>query len=291
MVMRLAPILFLFLLFLEGNGQSVFQQQTPSILLPEDQWEYKAFNNLYTETQGFDQSGSKIARKRRASYFKSIHQFLYGLSPRINLGAEVWLGSVHTGPKGASPLETFHFQGSPNARAAPIYAGPRFKFTPLVSLERLSVESTWLIPIAPDLESRQRNAPYLAGDRYSWLTQIYYDQPLGADFQLFTRLAPWLSIDRQWQQEGTYFSLPASAFVSWFASDRWTIYIQNEFWPTFGTDPFLSSWFLQEGLGMKYQLIRDELELELLYTNFLLGRNSGAGQTFNLGIRWLGGKK
>ena len=43
---------------------------------------------------------------------------------------------------------------------------------------------------------------------------------------------------------------------------------------------------MQSGAGGKYQIIDGILELELLYTNFWIGSpGSGAGQTFNLGIR------
>ena len=48
----------------------------------------------------------------------------------------------------------------------------------------------------------------------------------------------------------------------------------------------MNSYFIQSGLGGKYQLIPGRLELEALYTNFWIGSDQeGAGQTFNFGVR------
>ena len=50
------------------------------------------------------------------------------------------------------------------------------------------------------------------------------------------------------------------------------------------------AYFVQSGLGGKYQLIPGLMELELLYTNFWAGsEGEGAGQTYNLGIRFIQG--
>ncbi len=56
----------------------------------------------------------------------------------------------------------------------------------------------------------------------------------------------------------------------------------NEF--NYGFNSFNNSYFNQTGIGAKYLLLQN-LELEGLITKFLFGKNSGAGTTFNLGIR------
>jgi len=42
--------------------------------------------------------------------------------------------------------------------------------------------------------------------------------------------------------------------------------------------------FTALGGGAKYQLT-DELNIEVLYTNFVRGNNTGLGETFNIGLR------
>ena len=63
------------------------------------------------------------------------------------------------------------------------------------------------------------------------------------------------------------------------------LYLQNQFWPSIGSEG-LPSYFVQEGLGVKYQLFKG-VELESSYTMFVIGKDTGAGQTFNLGVRIL----
>ena len=48
----------------------------------------------------------------------------------------------------------------------------------------------------------------------------------------------------------------------------------------------LPNYYLQVGAGAKYQLT-SSLNLELLYTNFITGVSNGAGQTYNLGLRYI----
>ncbi len=147
-----------------------------------------------------------------------------------------------------------------------------------------------MFPIAGDLEGsgspegNNNDKPYLEADRYLWLTQLFYDQELGTDFRLFLQFAPWINIDRQWDFDQSYVATPLSAFLSFFPNRLTTLYLMNEIWPTYGT-MFISSYFNQSGLGAKYQLIPGKLELELLYTRFIVGKNSGAGETYNFGIR------
>jgi len=44
--------------------------------------------------------------------------------------------------------------------------------------------------------------------------------------------------------------------------------------------------FAQAGIGLKYQ-ITGKIGLEVLYSNFFTSANQGAGNTFNLGIRYI----
>ena len=88
--------------------------------------------------------------------------------------------------------------------------------------------------------------------------------------------------------------LPASAFLSYFPTSKITVYAMtqhvhrytNDIDPVNSNDWLVPSNYTASGLGFKYQIMK-KMNLELLYTNFWRGRNSGLGNTFNLGIKFL----
>ncbi|HET6243156.1 MAG: DUF547 domain-containing protein [Bacteroidetes bacterium] len=260
------------------------QAYTPSVLLKRNQWEYKFFNNLYTQTEGFDKDGNKINYHSRSSYFSSINQFLIGISPRLSIGADMWIKSVRNDSETSSPFALLKFENTPNTRTAISSVGPKIKIAPFKKLAHLSVQSTFLIPVSKDQEGASNGKPYLSADRYFLITQFYYDHSIGNKFQLFFQLAPWLSVNKTFETKSINLATPLDVFLSWFPSKRVTVYVQNEFWPSYN-EKGISSWFRQEGVGLKFQLIPGLLETEVLYTKFTMGMNAGAGQTFNFGVR------
>lgn len=156
----------------------------------------------------------------------------------------------------------------------------------------MSIQSTVLFPLRGDLENVNNNKAFLEFDRDAlWITQFFYDKPIGNDFQLFFQFAPWYTFARNSFRENNFLQTQTSVFFSWFANDRLTFYAQNEYWPTHYDNNNQSfnafySWFVQSGGGVKYQLVPGFLEIEGLYTNFWLGSDGeGAGETFNVGLR------
>ncbi len=267
---------------LNAQNQNL-QQFTPSILFSEGSWEVKSFQNLYTQTKSFDGINKIETGKGRESYFTSINQFLYGIKDQFNVGLDIWLKSVH--------LQN----GTYTYRAAVSGIGPKIKIAPFRRLKRLSIQSTLLLPIAQDQEGRGSNAEkpnlFLAHDRTLWLTQFFYDKPLSDQFQLFFQQAFWYSDVRDSFRSNNYLETQSSVFFSYFPNTRWTVYVMTEYFPTHYNDESQKGeafylYFVQSGIGLKYQLIDGLLELETLYTNFWMGsEGNGAGQTFNLGVR------
>lgn len=265
------------------------QLYTPSVLFQTGQWEYKFFNNLYTQTKGFDTKGNISEYNSRGTYFTSINQFLYGVSSKINVGADVWIKSVRIDSVNSSPAAILKFENSHGARTAVAAAGPKIKIAPFGKIPNLSVQSAFLIPVANDLEGKSNGKPFLSNDSYLLLTQIFYDKPLGAKYKLFFQFAPWI----YYKKERTAHTIdkwnytnPVDVFFCFFPTKLITFYFQEEFWPTFGSNG-ISSFFRQEGIGLKVQIIKGLMEAELLYTKFTMGKNAGAGETFNLGIRFI----
>jgi len=271
-----------------NNTTNSTQKYTPSVLYNKGQWEYKFFNNLYTQTKGFEKDGNKVNYGNRSNYFTSINQFLLGVNSKINVGADVWINSVRVNDSVKdSPFNLLKFENSPNTRTEIGYIGPKVKIIPFKKLSHLSFQTTFLIPIAKDMEGKKNNKPFLSRDSYISITQIFYDYSISSKFQLFFQLAPWVYIAKEKPLAGASrlsVSSPASIFLSYFPNKRFTFYVQQEFWPNYNSTG-IGSWFRQEGAGIKIQIVKGILEAETSYTRFSLGASAGAGQTFNFGLR------
>lgn len=63
------------------------QLQTPSRLFSKGSIEFKSFWNLYSQTKGFDNNGSKVNYGARSSYLTSLNSLMVGVTPKLNLGA------------------------------------------------------------------------------------------------------------------------------------------------------------------------------------------------------------
>lgn len=264
------------------------QDYTPSVLYTKGQWEYKFFNNLYSQTKGYDANGNKVKYNNRGSYFSSINQILFGVTSRFNVGLDFWVKSVRIDDTASSPFKLLSFENSPNTRTALSNIGPKLKLQPFKKLSHLSVQTTFLFPIANDQEGKNNGKPYLSDDSYISITQIFYDQSIGKKYQLFFQLAPWVYIKQQAIANTNRVSVssPADIFLSYFPTKRLTLYIQQEYWPNYGNKG-VNSWFRQEGIGAKYQIIKGKLETEASYTRFSMGKSAGAGATYNFGLRFI----
>ncbi|MTI22959.1 hypothetical protein E1176_18155 [Fulvivirga sp. RKSG066] len=263
-----------------GFAQSGLQNYTPSVLLLPGQWEFKNFHNYYTQTKQFGPNGGKVLTGRgRESYYTMINQFLYGVSDRVNIGFDVWLKAVD-------------IEANPSANWTAISGvGPKIKILP-TGVPGFSFQSTLLFPAAQDLEGDTDRA-FLEHDRTLWINQFFYDRIVAPDFQVFAQFSIWYAFVRNSFRNNNYLQTPTSIFFSYLPTCKFTVYATTEFWPVH-YDAALQearafhSFFLQAGVGIKYQLIEGHLELEFLYTNFVYGSlTEGAGETLNAGIRVL----
>lgn len=277
------------------------QNFTPSALFAKGQWEFKAFLNLYTQSSQF--INFQKSRTIRSTYFTGINQFLIGVNDWLNVGANFWTKSVLVGgPRGDNPLNILLFPNDDGFRFSPIYFGPKLKVAPFKKAPRLSIQSTFLYPILNDYEGRNRTDSraflFLEFDRYLWINEVFFDKNLSDRWQVFLRGSIWASLPRDSYRQNLFVETPVSAFLSFFPNPKFTFYAQTEFWPKHVEDSpaavggvdnqfrAFNSFFVQSGLGAKYQLIPGRLELEALYTNFWIGSDQeGAGETYNLGIR------
>lgn len=259
-----------------GYAQDLnLQQITPSSLMKKGQTEIKLFNNLYTQQAFFNSSSEKQDIGFRETYFTSANYFLIGVNSWLNVGGEIWINSVK---RNTDPIQK---------RTEIAYIAPKIKIAPFNSLERFSLTSTLLIPSAKDMQGGgDPDEPFLAFDNTIWINQLFYDQQLGQDWQVFFELSGWMYFKKSKVEESdNFFRLPAKAIISYFPSKRITLYALTELMTQLGQANFVDSYYFQFGPGIKYQLVSGKLEIEGLYTNFIAGKSQGAGSTFNLGLR------
>lgn len=269
----------------EGVNTKSIQDYTPSILINKGQTEFKLFNSLYTQTLFFGEDGSKQDAGGRSTFLTAIAEYNYGLSSSVSFGGELWFRSVYVGDANSSPTNVLAFTNSSQSRTGITLAGMKVKFNPVKKWKQFSVQSGLMLSVISDPQSEKLDRPFLDNNRHIWITKLLYDKKISEKFQVFTQLSAWMSIDKNLADENTSLATPFDLFISYFPTKKITVYLQNQIWPAIGNEG-ISSYFVQEGLGLKYRLFKG-VELETSYTTFILGENSGAGQTFNVGIRIL----
>lgn len=278
--MRIILFSFLVSAFFLGTAQNNLQNYTPSILFGKGDWEFKTFQNLYKQSKSFKPGGGKKKDEFSQFFFTSTNQFLFGLNDQINVGFDVWVKSSDR------KLDNF------SATTGVSGIGPKIKIAPFKSLPRLSLQSTYLFNGLDDPEGGQGTRYFLEWDANLWINQIFFDLPLNEKSQLFFQQAFWYRFVKDGSSvENNFLETQTSIFYSYFPSSRWTIYGMSEYFPRHydlnnDRGAAFFSYFIQSGVGLKYQLIPNLIELEALYTNFWNGSDGqGAGETINLGIR------
>jgi uncharacterized protein DUF547 len=272
----------------ETEPTSNLQTFTPSVLLNKGQVELKSFYNIYSQNKVRNEEGNNVSLDGRQSFFNVQYQLTFGVSKsaRFNIGFDLLVSSFSDGNSRFSPV----FQsGDFNAIVLAAF-GPSIKFTPFKKISNLSVRSAFLFPGAKNLESR--DGRFIAHDRYTWNTQLFFDQKLTNRWRLFLEAGLIYRFAKNPDQVD-FFRTPLTGIVSFFPSQKISLFVLYQYSPRFqvvsnGFDEVfgLSQWFQQAGLGLKYQLGKG-LEVEASYTNFFASRNDGGGSTFNLGFRWI----
>ncbi len=283
------------------TARSNVQTYTPSVILKKGQVELSVFNNLYTQTAFRTGERERVDLSSRDSYYGLLLQGLYGVSKsgRVNVGLDVNIKSVFIDPSKGSPTNLFAFSGAANEQRTAVTAlGPKIKINPFKKLNNLSIQSAFWVPMAQNSESDAGSQPWLDYERFTSWTQFFYDKPIGTNWQLFLEMdllfrfaKPAKFYDNNLPKTNT-FGMPTSVFLSYFLSGKTTLYAMTQYAPTIeynakvGPGIVNASDYAQAGVGLKYQLSRS-LNLELLYTNFFTSANGGAGNTFNLGVKFI----
>ncbi|MEP5611522.1 MAG: DUF547 domain-containing protein [Cyclobacteriaceae bacterium] len=281
-------------------------QFTPSQLFAKGQYEINVFNNLYSQTKTRDRQGDEVSFGGRASILTSTIQWTYGVSKnaKVNAGLDLVLSAGAGGLASGSN----HFQLFSSDKSAGDFAvaavGARIKFQPIKKFSFYSVQTGLLIPVAKDLEGVSGRGTFLALNRYLWRTQFFYDFKLTRTLRLFYEFDINYYMRRNKQDHfflPNFVDLPSSLFFNYFPNGKLNLFLSGQYAGRYGnsalkeTNPNakfgLLQWYLQLGAGAKYQ-VTSNLGFEISYGNFVSGRGLegfevGAGQVWNLGIRYI----
>lgn len=265
---------------------SVIQTYTPSKLLKKGQWDIKWFNNLYTETKDlFGPNGTEQDIDRNTFFTSTIDVFT-GVSDSGNFNVGLLLEFRSNVVGGRDALDVFKFDGESNsARSGFTSFAPAIKFNPIKSVNNFTLLTALFIPL---VDNEVENGVFLDQKGFIFQNRLFYDYSFaGGDWQLFSELNAEYNFGKKEESfANNSFRLTPGIFLSYFPSSKFTILglVQHSQLIDAGND--FSQDFTALGGGLKYQ-ITNELNIEILYTNFIRGNNTGLGQTFNIGLRAL----
>lgn len=260
--------------------KSNIQQYTPSKLVGKGQWDLKWFNNLYTQTKSTFTDG----KEPRATFFTSTLEAYTGVgeNKRWNVGAIIEIRSNVVNNRKA--LDVFKFDGEEGtARSGLTSIAPSVKFVPISALSNFSIQSSFFIPL---VDNETENGVFLDQKGFIWQNRFFYDYTFpGNKWQLFTELNTELGFgDKQESFANNSLNLIPGVFLSYFPSSKFTVLVLAQHAQRLDLGEGFAQDFTALGGGAKYQLT-NALNLELLYTNFVRGNNTGLGETFNIGLR------
>ncbi len=269
----------------ESQG-SVIQTYTPSKLLKKGQWDIKWFNNLYTETKDlFGPNGDKRDIPRNTFFTSTVDVFTgVSESSKFNIGLLLEFRSNVIG--GRDALDVFKFDGESNsARSGITSFAPAIKFNPIKNVSNFTVQTAIHIPL---VDNESENGVFLDQKGFIFQNRFFYDYSFsGGNWQLFSELNTEYNFGKKEDSfANNSLRLTPGVFLSYFPSSKFTILALAQHSQLIDAGNDFSQDFTALGGGVKYQLT-DVLNVETLYTNFVRGKDTGLGQTFNIGLRAL----
>ncbi|WP_298782262.1 transporter [uncultured Polaribacter sp.] len=263
----------------DDTTKSNIQTYTPSKLLDKGQWDVKFFNNLYTETKAkFD--GVKFD-KDRENYFTSTLDVFTGISDNNRLNIGLLLEYRSNTINGKSATSVFSFADDLSSRNGLSSLAPAIKWQPIEGVGNFSIQSAFHIPI---INNESENNVFLDQTAYTFQNRFFYDYTLpSGNWQLFTELNTEYNFGDEASFANKTFVVAPGIFMSYFPSDKSTVlgFVQHS--QRFGD---FTQDYTALGFGGKYQLTQ-LLNLEILYSKFVRGNDTGLGQSFNIGLRAL----
>ena len=276
----------------EVPQKSNIQTYTPSKLLNKGQWDIKWFNNLYTQTESTFSTG----REARQTFFTSTLDLFTGVSDNNSFNVGLLLEFRSNVINDRYPFEVFTFDGeSGTARSGFTSFAPAIKFNPIKTISNFTIQSAFHIPL---VNQETDGGVFLDQKGFIFQNRFFYDYAFKGDkFQIFTELNAEYNFGKEAELDsnsdtvdGSFannsFNFTPGVFLSYFPSQKATILILAQHSQRIDAGNDFEQDFTALGGGAKYQ-ITDVINIEVLYTNFVRGNNTGLGETFNIGLRAL----
>ncbi len=268
--------------FGQNDSKSNIQQYTPSKLLSKGQIDIKWFNNLYTQTE----STFSKTKEPRQTFFTSSVDIFTGVSENSKLDIGLLLEFRSNVIGGRDAFDVFQFDSDKtSARSGLTSFAPAIKFNPISSINNFSIQSAFHIPL---VKNESENGVFLDQKGFIFQNRLFYDYTFPGDkFQLFTELNSELNFGKKTDSfANNSLVLAPGVFISYFPSQKFTVLALAQHSQRLDLGNNFSQNYTAIGGGAKYQL-SSVLNVEALYTNFVDGSNTGLGQTYNIGLRWL----
>lgn len=274
---------------------------TPSKLLGKGVFDFKLFNNLYSQTKSTDEGSSVIDLDHRNSFFTTTLEVTYGVSEnaRINVGAVIGYRNSILNQGGL--FDVFHYKnenqsGNHHKRSGFSTITPVVKISPFKNLSNFSFQTGFTIPLFEEI-----SYGYFDKRSYVWETKFFFDHSFARDkFQVFTELDVLYNFGEKQADlpqgssknaserfANNSLFVPFSVFLSYFPNDKFTIYTNVQQSALIDVGNNFSQEFTQVGLGGKYQAT-SKLNIEISYGSFVRGSSyAGLGSAYNLGLRYI----
>lgn len=238
--------------------------------------------HLYTETQGIDENGNRSAGQRQNFFTSSLDVFT-GVSENSRINVGLLLENRANTTQGLGLFTPLDFQKQLHKRSGFSSVAPAIKFVPFSTFQRFAIQTSISIHLFDD---EVKNGVFLDQKGFTFQNRIFNDYlaPNGV-VHIYSELNTELNFgENQESFANDFFRFTPGVFVSYFPRPNITVLGLVQHSELINIQDSLNQRFTAIGGGAKYQLT-PLLNLELLYTKFILGKSTGLGQTFNLGLR------
>lgn len=286
------------LLSFMGISQEI-QSYNSGRLLPKGKHDLTLFNSLYTEDQG-NFNGAEYGGFRQ-TFASNWFQFTWGVSKngRFNIGGDLTIRNTgrSTTASYRGIANAYQYTNTDSTRFGLSSVGLRIRWQPFASVTDFTIQSTLSAPTIRHPEGLNSNN---LDERLFWAdwnrivswTQFFYTKDFKRS-QLFTEI-DWLYRFPVLSTHYGHVDVPVTVIYSYFFNSKWTGYgivqhvnrFTNNQEPNNSnlTDFVIPAAYTQVGAGIKYAW-NPKWQLELLYNRFVYAKNSGLGESLNLGIR------
>lgn len=270
------PFLFILLTALIAT-RSIAQETPPEIA-------FKLYNNLYSQKANYDDDSKRVTDRYRRSFITNILEVT--IKPhhkRFDWGFDTYYRASLQHAPADSPFDVAKYQSNAlTAQHGLSHIGPKLILRPTKKNEQLQLKFIGLIPIGGGQTNLSSSIPALDNSGLQLWSQVNYNGKLLEQVYGYAELSFVGRLGRDNAPKNDLF-IPIKGFLSYFPFSKAGIFGWIDYTPTIASTP---GYYFQAGGGIKL-FPAEGWEVELSTSQFLAGRNVGAGYSFNLGLGYV----